>query len=150
MFNWLYVLEESGASAIYDKRAERAIFESYYLNKFEDKDFLRVFDNYDQYYQPHLDFLNNISKQDLSKFEVNEFLDIFYKYKKSLIDYFVPMWSIVVWEQIIELVLYKTLRKYFSAQEIEKKALIVLSITSENYLTTSEKEKRKQLNKNSK
>ena len=138
MFNWLYVLEESGASAIYDKRAERAIFESYYLNKFEDKDFLRVFDNYDQYYQPHLDFLNNISKQDLSKLEVNEFLNIFYKYKKSLIDYFVPMWSIVVWEQIIELVLYKTLRKYFSAQEIEKKALIVLSITSENYLTKEE------------
>ena len=53
MFNWLYVLEESGASAIYDKKAERAIFESYYLNKFEDKDFLRVFDNYDKYYQPH-------------------------------------------------------------------------------------------------
>ena len=48
------------------------------------------------------------------------------------------MWSIVVWEQIIELVLYKTLRKYFSAQEIEKKALIVLSITSENYLTKEE------------
>jgi len=138
MFNWLYVLEESGASAIYDKKTERDIFDSYYLNQFENKDFFKVFDDYEKHYQPHLTFLNDLSKQDLSKLKISKLLEVFHEYKKSLINYFVPMWAIVIWEQVIELALYKTLRKYFVADEIEKKALIVLSLTSGNYLTREE------------
>ncbi len=140
MFQWLYVMEEGGVSAIYDKKSERNNFDSYYLEKFETKEFYEIFDDYEKYYRQHLEFLEDIYKQDLSKLDVDNFLKIFAKYKESLMHYFAPMWTIVIWEQVIELSLYKILKKYFSSDEIELKALTILSPTSNNYLTREERD----------
>ena len=77
--------------------------------------------------------LKEIEKMDLTKLSNSKFIDLFWRYKKSLYDYYAPMWLNIGAEHEIEEAAYEFLRSK-KIRDIEKWANIIFSVTERNYL----------------
>lgn len=103
LYSWIYTLEKNGSSAVYARAKEWLDFQNFYINKFaNDKEFVKQALDFKNLYQPHLKFLEKLESLDLSKMSDQELVEFFKQYKESVYNYFVALWTVVIWENAIE------------------------------------------------
>lgn len=135
IYDWLYIYEEGGASAMCVKEGEWQAFCAYYRNAFaHDATFLGSLADFEKRYQPHLNLLSRIEGMDLGSLSNEELGNLFTEYKISLADYFSPMATVVYWESVIEDAISGILKKHFGEADMAEKTSIVLAMTEPNYL----------------
>ncbi len=139
VYNWLYLSRKESAD-ICVKDSEFKLFKEFARKKFkEDMNFHKfILNGFEEMYTPHLNYLKSLQKNNLSSLSSEELATLFKEYRKSLNDYYVPMWLVVITEDVIEFTLYDVLKKYFDTDEIEEKASKVSALTKSNFVADEE------------
>ncbi len=136
--SWLYV-SRGEAVDFYAKEDQLQTFSIYMKRKLmEDESFSHlIVSNYEQLYQPHLRFLNQLDKMDLAKLSNDELILLLDQYRKSLCPYGSAIWLVVTIEKEMEEVAYETF-KNMKVNDIEKWTSTLFSLTQPNYILEEE------------